>query len=165
MARPDVTQDERQRIVDLLREGKSRNAIVRETGRSNDTVSRIAAQYGFTFGQSAQQKADARRAYCADARERLRLGLLAEAERLLAQLREPQTVFSFVSGGRDNPPEFMSEELEEPEPKAKRELLTAIGIAIDKAELIEKNNAGGDDGRGAMLAFFEAMGVNLPSSS
>lgn len=166
MARPvEVTSEEREQIRALLAEGKGRNNIAKRVGRSRDTVSRIAAEYGHVFGQTAEQNTHARRAYCADARERLRLGLYAEAERLLAKVRQPQTVFQFVvEGGQfDKAGRFMQHELEEPEPKAVRELLTAMGIAIDKAEMIEKNNnAGTDDGRGAMLALLEAMGVTMP---
>lgn len=159
MARgPLVTRQERERIIELLAQGKSRNSIMRSVKRSGDTVTRIAAEHGHVFGQSNDEKAQARRAYCAEVRERLRLGLLAEGERLLNQLREPALVYSF--GGKENT--YAEHTLDEPEPKAKQQIMTSIGIAIDKAEMIDKNNATGDDhGKGAMLALFEAMGVKL----
>lgn len=161
-----MTRQEREQILELLDAGKSRNQIAKAVQRSGDTITRIAAEYGHVFGQSNEQKAHARRAYCADARERLRLGLLAEAERLLHQLREPSTVVAFANGGKDFRAEFLTYDMDEPEPKAKRELMTSIGIAIDKAEVIEKNNTAGDDGgKGAMLAFFESMGVKMPEAS
>lgn len=156
---PRVTPEERERILELVASGMGANETAKKVGRSQDTVSRIAAESGHVFGKTNEEKARARSAYCSDARERLRLGLLMEAERLMAQLRAPSTVYAFV-GGRDGG-SYMSQDLPEPEPKAKQQLLTSIGIAIDKAELIEKNNTSGEDGRGAMLAFFEAMGVAM----
>jgi hypothetical protein len=165
MARgPHVTRQERDEIIGLLKSGKSANSIAKSTGRSRDTVCRIAAESGHVFGKTNEEKARARSAYCSEARERLRLGLLSEAERLMAQLRDPQKIYAFM-GGRDGA-QYMERELAEPEPKAKQHLLTAIGIAIDKAELIERNNtAGNDDGRGAMLALLEAMGVKRPEET
>lgn len=151
-----VTPEEREEILRLmLEEGKGCGEIARAMGRSPDTISRIAAEYGHVFGVTNEEKANARRAYCAEARERLRLGLVSEAERLMGQLRENYEVHAF--GGMDG--KLKKGELAEPDARAKRELMTSIGIAIDKAELIERNNQSDDGGKGAMLALFEAMGV------
>lgn len=159
MAGNRVTLQERERIIELLKAGLGRNKIMAEVSRSADTVSRIAAESGHVFAKKETAANHARRAYCAQARERLRLGLLAEAERLMAQLREPHTVYTWTNV--DGEPQLVTATLPEPDPRSKQQLLTSIGIAIDKAELIEHNNqaVNADDGKGAMLAFFEAMGV------
>jgi transposase-like protein len=64
-----VTDKERQRVAELHAEGKGRNAIAREIGRSAGTVSSVAAQLGISFDRSAAKKAtDARLAYAEERR-------------------------------------------------------------------------------------------------
>jgi hypothetical protein len=60
MAAP-VSEYERARIVDYLREGKTQGWIARETGRSKQTVSRIARDEGIKSDVTATKKAEAAR--------------------------------------------------------------------------------------------------------
>ncbi|GGY28050.1 helix-turn-helix domain-containing protein [Streptomyces xanthochromogenes] len=88
MADP-ITDADREAVRRLHAEGKSRNAIARETGRSAATVSKIAAEQGLAFSGGARVAA-ATQARTADAtarRERLADdaldGALAQVERVV----------------------------------------------------------------------------------
>lgn len=72
MAGP-ITDADREAVRRLHAEGKSRNQIARETGRSAATVSKIAAAEGLTFSGGARVAAatEARRADAAARREQL----------------------------------------------------------------------------------------------
>jgi hypothetical protein len=68
MAKP-VTDDERAEIVTLIESGKSARAIAKQVERSTSTISAIAKEIGWTFGQTnAAQAREARSNYCAQAR-------------------------------------------------------------------------------------------------
>lgn len=154
-----LTTQEREQIEAFLKEGKSTTEIAKLVERSPGSVQNVAKAAGHAYGKTNLQNAHARAAYCAEARERIRAKLYQEAEQIIDDLRKPHLVYSF--GGKEN--EFNSKLLDIPDAKARRDLLTSLGIAVDKAELIERNNANaGDDGRGAMLALLEAMGVQVP---
>ncbi|WP_051778789.1 helix-turn-helix domain-containing protein [Streptomyces sp. NRRL S-241] len=87
MADP-ITDADREAVRRLHAEGKSRNAIARETGRSAATVSKIAAAEGLTFSGGARVAAatEARRADAAARRDQLADdaldGALAQVERV-----------------------------------------------------------------------------------
>ncbi|MFJ6013004.1 helix-turn-helix domain-containing protein [Streptomyces sp. NPDC092952] len=87
MAAP-VTPDDRKHVRRLHAEGKSRNQIARETGRSAATVSKIAAALGLAFSGGARVAAatEAVRADAAARREQLADdaldGALAQVERV-----------------------------------------------------------------------------------
>src|SRR5687767_5032223 len=96
-----VTDVDRQRIAELHARGMTRNEIARELGRSGKTVSKLAVELGLTFDRAAT--AIATQAKHLDARARragLALALLADAERLRAQLWAEIKIYNF--GGRDN---------------------------------------------------------------
>jgi len=115
----------------LHAEGKSRNAIAREIGRSGHTVSKIAAQLGLSFERGEMIRA-ATEARIIDGRARraaLALALLEDAERLRQQLFAPMTAFNF--GGKDNT--YEEHEIPEPTLRDKRDLMNAVGIAIDRS--------------------------------
>ncbi|MEU4067420.1 helix-turn-helix domain-containing protein [Streptomyces wedmorensis] len=89
MADP-ITDADREAVRRLHAEGKSRNQIARETGRSAATVSKIAAAEGLMFSGGARVAAatEARRADAAARREQLADdaldGALAQVERVSA---------------------------------------------------------------------------------
>ncbi|KAB7834055.1 helix-turn-helix domain-containing protein [Streptomyces mobaraensis] len=87
MADP-ITDADREAVRRLHAEGRSRNRIARETGRSAATVSKIAAELGLAFSGGARVAAatEARRADAAVRREQLADdaldGALAQVERV-----------------------------------------------------------------------------------
>ena len=84
---------ERQAIADLIRTGKSRNEVAQLTGRAPDTVSRIALDIGWTFGQTNAARAhEARSAYAQEARAELARGAMDRAKEIIAGFGDPQAV-------------------------------------------------------------------------
>ncbi|MGW0465431.1 helix-turn-helix domain-containing protein [Streptomyces sp. NPDC003027] len=83
-----LTDADREAVRTLHAEGKSRNQIARETGRSAATVSKIAAELSLAFSGGARVAAatEARRADAAARREQLADdaldGALAQVERV-----------------------------------------------------------------------------------
>lgn len=65
---PPITDHDRDQVRQLHAQGKNRNAIAREIGRAQSTVSKIARELGLTFDRSRTAKAT--EAKVADAKER-----------------------------------------------------------------------------------------------
>lgn len=125
-----VTDQERQRVRELHAEGCSRNEIARRIGRGARTVSRIAAKLGLTFDRT--QTEEATRARKADLEERrviLAEALQTDAEQLTDQMWQPAKVFRI--GGSAN--KYVEKQVDEPPADAKRDLMAAAGIAIEKS--------------------------------
>lgn len=98
---PPITDDDRRRVAELHAQGLSRNAIARETGRSQATVSKLARELGLSFRR--ERTAEATRVKVIDAKARraeLAALLLEDAHRLREQLWEPCTLVKI--GGKDN---------------------------------------------------------------
>lgn len=129
-----VDASTRARVLDLHAAGRSRNAIARELNLSGSTVSRIVAEAGRSFDRTETRAATVAAVDDARARRaRLAADLLADAERLRAQLWAPITLGAF--GGRDNT--WNEVRLAEPPPAEKRTILAAVHSAIrDHIELV-----------------------------
>jgi hypothetical protein len=118
MAKP-LTQEERDEIIDLLPTGKSAREIAAHTGRSVDTVSRLARSVGHAFGQTNLARAhEARSAYSAERRAESAARAQELADKLLGKASGKYLVFNF--GGRDN--DYNEHELEEPPVEALRQI-------------------------------------------
>ncbi len=90
MAKP-LTDQERQAIADLIRTGKSRNEVAALCGRSPDTVSRIATDIEWTFGQTNVARAhEARSAYAKERRAELAAGAMERAQELITGFEAEQ---------------------------------------------------------------------------
>ncbi|WEH40786.1 helix-turn-helix domain-containing protein [Streptomyces sp. AM 2-1-1] len=130
-ARP-VTDAERIRIRELHAEGKGRNVIAKELGRSGRTISEEAGKLGLSFAARAGQVAAAtevRQADLADRRAQLAELLQDDAERMRAQMWQPTTVWSF--GGKDNT--YEDHVFPEAPADVKRTLMAATATAIDRS--------------------------------
>lgn len=138
------------RVRELHAQGLGRNAIARQIGCADSTLSKIAARLGLSFDRT--RTAEATRAKQVDAAARradLSATLLEDAHRLRAQLWEPTRHGSF--GGKDN---VWSEiELDEPTFADKRNILSAVSTAVrDHIRLTEVDADGGAAEHGSMLA-------------
>lgn len=152
MAAP-LTDDERQRIVALLGEGKSARAIADEVGRSTDTVSRIARAIGHDFGRTNLARAqDARSAYCAERRALIAARMTEECELLLDQLHQPHLAYSF--GGKDNT--YEEHELSEPPVDAKRALIQSARECVRTVLEIDRHD-NKSEGTSAFEAFLATV--------
>ena len=93
-------------------------------------VSIIATKLGLTFDASMTEEATRHRvAQLADRRAMLAEALQDDAERLSAQLWEPAKVFNI--GGSAN--KYTEHAVDEPPADAKKALMAAAGIAIEKS--------------------------------
>ncbi|GGW41268.1 helix-turn-helix domain-containing protein [Streptomyces xantholiticus] len=125
-----VTDEDRAKVRELHAQGLSRNEIARRTGRGQRTVSYMAQQMGLVFDCTRTEEATRHRAaQLAERRAILAEALHDDAERLTEQLWEPAIVHSF--GGKDNT--FERRELPEPPADAKKNLMAAAGMAIDRS--------------------------------
>ncbi|MBA9003748.1 helix-turn-helix domain-containing protein [Thermomonospora cellulosilytica] len=152
-----ITDHDRRRVAELHAAGKTRNEIAREINRAQSTVSKIAAELGLTFDR--RRTAEATRAKQADAKARraqLALNLLADAERMRAQLWEPATIYNF--GGKDN--DYNERQVDKPPPRDQRDIAHTTGILIDKhIRLIEVDaDQGIDDGKAMLTQLATALG-------
>ncbi|MFE6408164.1 helix-turn-helix domain-containing protein [Streptomyces sp. NPDC057837] len=125
-----VTEAELQRIRELHAEGKGRNEISRLTGRSLRTISVHAAKMGLSFDRTMTEEATrARKADLEERRVILAEALQGDAEQLTEQLWQPTKVFRI--GGAAN--KYTEKQLDEPPSDAKKDLMAAAGIAIEKS--------------------------------
>lgn len=129
-ARP-VTDKDRQRVRELHAEGKGRNEIATELGRSGRTISTIAKDLGLSFARAAEvrQATEIRQADLADRRAALAQRLQDVAERELEKVNAPHTYFDW--GGKDH--DFDTYEAPEPIPSDKRALLGVVATAVDRS--------------------------------
>ncbi|MDG4832413.1 helix-turn-helix domain-containing protein [Solwaraspora sp. WMMD1047] len=151
-----VTDHDRQQVRELHAQGLGRNAIAKALNRGTRTITRLAAEQGLDFDRTTAAKATA--AKQADARARratLALGLLDDAEKLRGQLFTACTVYNF--GGKDNT--FEQALISEPSFRDKRDLMSAIGTAIDKAVRLDEYDA--DPGIDAAKSMLGALARGL----
>ena len=135
-----LTADERARIEAAIRSGKSRNEVAREFGRAAGTVTAIANEAGLSFDRAPVAAAIEARLVDHKAR-RLALveALYDDADWMRQKLRERHTVHGFTKDG-----EFVTGEIELPTAGDMRAYMTAVGIALDKALVLERADAGHD---------------------
>lgn len=126
-----VTPKERRKILDLIEQGKSRNEIVRLTGRAAGTVSKIAAEAGRSFARGPEVIAatEARRIDLAARRTDLAHALHQDAERLRAQLWEPCRYGEFA--GKDG--KWQEVQLDRPRFGDQRAIIAAAGTAVTQS--------------------------------
>ena len=152
-----VTDEDRDAIRALHAQGLGRNEISRQIGRAQRTVSVLAAEMGLEFDTTMTEIATAHRvAQLAEKRSILAEALTDDALRLTEQVWEPAIVFNF--GGKDNT--FEKREVDEPPADAKKALMAAAGMAIDRSlRLIPPATDGGaDDARSMLGQLFTRLG-------
>jgi hypothetical protein len=129
------TPEERQRLEQQIRalhaDSVTRNDIARRLGIGTRTVSVYATRMGLTFdnAEMTETATQNRKAQLAARRMDLAEALQEDAERLTEQMWEPAVVFNF--GGKDNT--FEKRPVDEPPADAKRALMGAAGMAIDRS--------------------------------
>ena len=151
------TDDERRQVRDLHAQGHGRNEISRRTGIHSRRVSAIAAELGLTFkrGERTREATEAKKADARTRRAALAVQLLDDAARMRQQLWEACTVYNF--GGKDNT--FEQAMIDEPSFRDKREIMSAVGIAIDRAVRLDEYDA--DPGIDAAKSMLGALAKGL----
>jgi hypothetical protein len=143
-------------------EGRSSNAIARELGVAQSTISRWAAREGLSFDRSMTRPAVAAHTFdMKAARLKLAESMVTAAQAMLDRIDDPYLVYAF--GGRDN--DYNEHELESAPVEVRRNIITTAGIAFDKATRIVEHDAGGlDDAVGTLdilAAGFKAAAEQL----
>jgi transposase len=117
-------------VAELHAQGLGRNEIARRINRGSRTVSVIAARLNLTFDRTMTEEATrARKADLEERRAILAEALQSDAEQLTEQLWQPHRVFRI--GGAAN--KYVERQLDEPPADAKKDLMSAAGIAIEKS--------------------------------
>lgn len=151
-----IPNEERQAIADDIRAGLPRNEIARRHGRSEGSVSNIAAEHGLTFDRSAVENATrARTTDMAARRAALAEDLLDDA----AKLRERAwSDYEYYERSPDGP---VRVRLDLPPLGEARNAYTAIGIAVDKHLVLVKHDTGtgADQARSMLGALAEGLGA------
>lgn len=101
MGRPKIklTAEEEERIVGLLRQGMSCRKVGASVGRSAETVSRIANQFGLNTRQVAQQKARETGIVYDRIRRAEALDMVIDhALGLLPKLEKPGSLYNYAMG-------------------------------------------------------------------
>jgi hypothetical protein len=125
-----VTEETYDAVRVLHAEGHGRNEIARRLSRSPRTVSVIAAELNLAFDRTMTEEATrARMADLNALRAQLAVDLTHDAMRLSGAMWEPAVVYSF--GGKDN--EYAEQAVDEPPADAKKNLMAAAGMAIDRS--------------------------------
>lgn len=152
-----ITDDQKQRIIDLHKQGLSRNDIARQAGVSAGTVTNVCKANDLTFDRSATKHAT--QAKVADNKARrasIVSRLYGRTESILGRL-ESDTYRYFVTTKEG------TEMVEDADPPAaeERNHATAIGIYLDKAAALEKVDAAqaSEPGVNMLSALAEALGV------
>lgn len=126
-----LTDDEKQAIRDLHREGHGRNEIARRIKRPFGTVTNFCQAEDLSFDRREELKVaqEIRLADLADLRSYLAHKLMVTAVMTEEELHMPAKIYSF--GGRDNT--YAEEDVDQPPADAKKQLMATVGIAVEKS--------------------------------
>lgn len=153
MAATGLPDEDRDRILALHAEGKTRNDIAREVGRSGSTVSRVVRHAGLSFDRASTIEATkARQADLAEMRADLEMRYLERAAELLEQMDEPHLVFNI--GGKENT--YTEHLLDRPTTGDIRNLMQSASIATTASLKIATAGVGDTD-HSAVDAWLEFM--------
>jgi hypothetical protein len=135
-----LTDAKRAEILRLHGQGLSRNEIVRRSGVSAGSVTKICKEAGAAFDRSQTKDAtEAKKVDLAEARMNLAYRLNTAALDMLDMLDKPFEVFNF--GGKDN--KFASQVLTSVPVEARRTIITSTAIVFDKiTRIVEKDDGG-----------------------
>lgn len=138
-----VTEDDYELFRELYAQGLGRNEIARQMGIPPSTVTLISRRQGVRFDTTETELAvESMRQEAAAVRARLSLKTLRIAESLLEQVHEPVMIGNF--GGRNNT--WSEKELDQPTDTAKRNLVQAAAVLLDRSlKLEEFDQHTGDD--------------------
>lgn len=141
---------EREHIADLIRSGKSCSAVAKDVGRSPDTVSRIAREIGWHFGDTNLAHAhEARSAYSAERRATIAAKATERAQQLLDEFEGEYLVFNF--GGKENT--YNEHTLPSPPIEARRQMAAAFRDLMRTVLEVDKHDNRNDEGLAAVDAW------------
>lgn len=140
-----ITTAERERIIDLLRNGTSVNATAKQTGRSASAVSKIGKEAGIDSLSRAHSRLarahTARIAYGVEARAERLVKMHAAMDRIIDRMGERTVVFHF--GGKDNT--LAEKELDEPDSRTLTEYSRAVAALSQAEATVLRHDERGDE--------------------
>ena len=144
------TQEQKDEALRLVQD-VGRVKAGKQLGIPVGTVSRWTTEAGVKAATTCQAQnvraaTEVRLADLADKRAELARGLMEDAARLRACLWSPSEVYNF--GGKDNT--FSTATVSNPSYRDKQAIFTSIGIALDKAVMLERHDADGNQGQAAV---------------
>lgn len=156
-----LTDDERDRIIELIRSGLSRRTIAKETGRSTTTITRVAAEIGHDWLSAADARTqsslarahEARSAFSAERRAELAATATLRAQEMLEGWAKPYLVFNF--GGKDN--DYNEHTLDEPPIEAKRAMAQTFRDLMRTVIEIDRHDNRADEGIAAVDQWLRDM--------
>lgn len=149
------------RILELCRQGVTRNEIARQVGVSTSSVSGIVQRAGLSFDTSGIKAAtEARQTRLRAARASTAEKLLTKANELLDEIDEPFLAFNI--GGKDNI--YTEHELEHAPTVDKKNLVQAASTALGRHLDLERydTDEGARDAQAMLARLGEALGVHPP---
>lgn len=150
-----VTPAEYDQLRELHGQGLSRNEIARQLGRSGKTISYMAEEIGLNFDRARTRAAtEARKDDARARRAALALALLDDVERLRARLHTQYVVYQFDREG-----DLVTGVLAQPPARDQRDLMMAIGAAIDRSLRLDEYDA--DPGIDAAKSMLGALARGL----
>lgn len=153
-----ISDEQRDLVVSMCRNGHGRNAIAKVTGVSLGAVSAIVRKAGLSFSGAVPKEATAaRKIEVAARRSKLELDLLNDAAQLRRELFEPTTYYQAV-GGQD--PRVMKWKLDRPIPSDQYKIMQATTTAINASQRIADASAdqGTESAKSMLTGLMEQLG-------
>lgn len=149
------TKAEEAKLKQLHSQGLSLNEIARQLHRSNSTIGKYSKQLGLSYARARTKNATkAKQADAAALRADLKLRLLREAREFMNDLHRPQLVYSFTQRG-----EYVEHEMPKPPPADARNLMTSVGIALQRSIELERVDQSSETSVTVIDEYLKTLGV------
>lgn len=147
---------EEAKLKQLHSQGLSLNEIARQLHRSNSTIGKYSKQLGLSYARARTKNATkAKQADAAALRAELKLRLLREAREFMNDLHRPQLVYSFTQRG-----EYVEHEMPKPPPADARNLMTSVGIALQRSIELERVDQQSEASVTVIDEYLKTLGIN-----
>lgn len=147
---------EEAKLKQLHGQGLSLNEIARQLHRSNSTIGKYSKQLGLSYARARTKNATkAKQADAAALRAELKLRLLREAREFMNDLHRPQLVYSFTQRG-----EYVEHEMPKPPPADARNLMTSVGIALQRSIELERVDQQSETPVTVIDEYLKTLGIN-----
>lgn len=147
---------EEAKLKQLHSQGLSLNEIARQLHRSNSTIGKYSKQLGLSYARARTKNATkAKQADAAALRAELKLRLLREAREFMNDLHRPQLVYSFTQRG-----EYVEHEMPKPPPADARNLMTSVGIALQRSIELERVDQQSETSVTVIDEYLKTLGIN-----
>ena len=147
---------EEAKLKQLHSQGLSLNEIARQLHRSNSTIGKYSKQLGLSYARALTKNATkAKQADAAALRAELKLRLLHEAREFMNDLHRPQLVYSFTQRG-----EYVEHEMPKPPPADARNLMTSVGIALQRSIELERVDQQSETSVTVIDEYLKTLGIS-----